>query len=283
MKRCPTCQKTFDDSLRFCQLDGTPLVDEIGSVAGSNPLETMVGAAPINDDEDDLLQLGGGAKDDADDVTKTLISNPDSRSAKSPLDEFTSKSPSPFDEFSSTSSATNSNSFSDEKNSSNSSPFGSPDFQSSPSSPFSEPPPTRAPEMPFNQNSFNSGQNQYGQPLQQSSWTPPPAPEANWQSQNIGANTPFQPPMIIQGQNQTLPIISLVLGIISALCCWVGFLTGPAALITGYLGKKNADSNPNEFGGGGMALAGMITGGIGTLISIGYFIVIIIGLIASPR
>ena len=27
MKQCPVCEKTFDDSLRFCQVDGTPLVD----------------------------------------------------------------------------------------------------------------------------------------------------------------------------------------------------------------------------------------------------------------
>ena len=27
MKKCPTCEKTFEDSYRFCQLDGTPLVD----------------------------------------------------------------------------------------------------------------------------------------------------------------------------------------------------------------------------------------------------------------
>jgi len=39
MKRCPTCQKTFDDAMRFCQSDGTPLVaDE----APADPYKTMV-------------------------------------------------------------------------------------------------------------------------------------------------------------------------------------------------------------------------------------------------
>src|SRR4051794_26067810 len=28
MKKCPTCNKTFEDSMRFCQTDGTPLVDD---------------------------------------------------------------------------------------------------------------------------------------------------------------------------------------------------------------------------------------------------------------
>ena len=39
MKRCPTCQKTFDDNMRFCQTDGTPLVaDE----TPADPYKTMV-------------------------------------------------------------------------------------------------------------------------------------------------------------------------------------------------------------------------------------------------
>ena len=42
MKRCPTCQKTFDDAMRFCQTDGTPLVaDE----APADPYKTMVASA----------------------------------------------------------------------------------------------------------------------------------------------------------------------------------------------------------------------------------------------
>src|SRR5947209_16086633 len=39
MKRCPTCQKTFDDALRFCQSDGTPLVDD---APPPDPYKTMV-------------------------------------------------------------------------------------------------------------------------------------------------------------------------------------------------------------------------------------------------
>jgi hypothetical protein len=39
MKKCPTCEKTFDDSMRFCQSDGTPLVDAAEPV---DPYKTMV-------------------------------------------------------------------------------------------------------------------------------------------------------------------------------------------------------------------------------------------------
>ncbi|MDQ2747093.1 MAG: DUF4190 domain-containing protein [Acidobacteriota bacterium] len=141
-------------------------------------------------------------------------------------------------------------------------PVGNFDEPKSPS-PFDAPPTPFGNAEPFNQ------------PLQPAEWTPPPAPDASWQNQEIGANTPFQPPVAGQGLNQTLPIVSLVLGIIS-LCCYTGWLTGPAALITGYLGFKNIKNNPNQYGGKGLALAGMITGGIFTLIWIIYWIFIII-------
>ena len=38
MKKCPTCQRTFEDSLRFCQADGTPLVAD----EPVDPYKTMV-------------------------------------------------------------------------------------------------------------------------------------------------------------------------------------------------------------------------------------------------
>ena len=113
------------------------------------------------------------------------------------------------------------------------------------------------------------------QPLQQNDWTPPPSPVSGWQDQGLGAQTPFQPPMAMQGQNQTLPIISLVLGIIS-LCCYIGWATGPAALITGYLGMKNCNNDPNQYGGKGLAIAGMIVGGIFMAIWLIYWIIIIV-------
>ncbi len=106
-------------------------------------------------------------------------------------------------------------------------------------------------------------------------WTPPPAPDAAWQNQQIGSNTPFQPPPAgVAGQNKTLPIVSLVLGIIS-LCCYISPITGIAALITGYLGMKNIKNDPNTFGGKGLAMAGMICGGIFFLLGIIYWIYII--------
>jgi hypothetical protein len=77
----------------------------------------------------------------------------------------------------------------------------------------------------------------------------------------------------IQGQNQfpatsvdqTLPTISLILGILSIvlMCCYGGIPLGLAAAITGFIGMSNANKNPMQFGGRGLAIGGLIMGIIG--------------------
>jgi hypothetical protein len=47
--------------------------------------------------------------------------------------------------------------------------------------------------------------------------------------------------------------------------------------VTGYLGLKNAGENPMQFGGRGLAIGGIVTGVIGLLISIIFFIAILAG------
>lgn len=164
------------------------------------------------------------------------------------------------------------------------SPFGDapkPSLKTPPS-----PPPFKEPESPspfgsqnnpFDQASFNR-QDNANQNLQQSDWTPPPAPDAGWQNQNVGQNTPFQPPPAAGGgQNQTLPIVSLVLGIVSV-CCPLGVIAGLGAIITGFLGMKNANNNPGQFGGKGLAIAGLILGGIFFLLSLLWWILQLLGM-----
>lgn len=100
-------------------------------------------------------------------------------------------------------------------------------------------------------------------------WTPPPAPDASWQNQEIGANTPFQPPMAGgEGQNKTLAIVSLVLGILGMTVCCGGLLPSIAAIITGVMARGKVNENPGEYGGSGMALGGLITGVIGLVLGI---------------
>lgn len=240
------------------------LVDEAGGGGSAvDSYETTIGS-PVDDADDNLLQLD-------DDATKTLISPPDSRSRQNSFDAASAASP-PFDN---TISSSESTSFSED--SAGSSPFdGQPnspfDSRNSQSTPFGAPPVQQ--QQPYNQDSFDQTRNQFGQPLQQASWSPPPAPESGWQSQNIGANTPFQPPMTAHGSDNTLPVISLVCGILSLTCC--GPITGIVALITGFIGKNNADSNPQQYGGRGLALAGMIMGGISLVVTVLYILFVLI-------
>jgi hypothetical protein len=123
-------------------------------------------------------------------------------------------------------------------------------------------------------------------------WQDQPAPNTwqtnqtpnNWQNQQMTQPNQqgFNPPAFqTVGQNQTLPIISLTLGIFSLglFCCWIaGLPLSIAAVITGYIGMNNANNNPTEYGGKGMAIGGLVLGGIGLAIS---FIMIIFGLIGS--
>lgn len=343
MKRCPNCQKEFADSMRFCQTDGTPLVEIAEKAPPPDPYKTVVGGQIKMDP--DLLEIP------EQDPMKTMVSpismpKPDApppKPAGDPLPatppkteskppESTPSAPKPSEpslnapsfgdlspkspssnissDLSSTSETPKSDPFSS-KNEPPPSPFGSSPFSgdsvkndspfskppssgtgSSPfdkpsnspqqSSPFNKtpPPPYKDPEPMFggqqppqyNQSPFGQPQTPFGQsnepantPFQQNEWAPPPAPVAGWQDQGLGAETPFQPP-VAGGQNNTLAIVSLVCGILSICLC--GLLTGIPALITGYMAKNNADSNPAMYGGRGMALAGMITGGVGTLLGL---------------
>lgn len=275
MKRCPVCDRTFEDSMKFCQTDGTPLVaasdsaDSMKTIV-SNPsdssassfdsFKTVVG--------DPLSANEGGNFADNDDSIKTQIMSRDEIEKELGANEFNSEAgrdvspPSPFG--SSTPSWMDAQ---DEKSS---------DYRSS-STPFHEPEPPMFgnQQNSFNESSFESQNQSYNQPFQQPEWTPPPAPISEWQNQNLGVNTPFQPPISGQGDDKTLAIVALVCGILSLTCC--GAVTGIAALITGNMAKNNIDANPQQYGGRGMALAGMIMGGISLVLTALWLIFVILG------
>ena len=342
MKKCPTCDKTFEDNLRFCQTDGTPLVevsetaaedpyktmvasqDEIAAALPLDPFKTMIGGMPPKEEEEEVLELPDKPEPPKTPIfsqenIQTQIQRGETGSAKdeapSPFDspppaypppvkssddlDFAPPAPPKFDE--PNLNPPNFGSISPEE-----SPVdkeSAPTFKPANQSPFDKPvnppipspfdksmppgyhPPTTPPfaetEKPFGagQDAFN--QTPYDQPLEQANWSPPPAPDANWQNQEIGQNTPFQPPVAAgSGQNQTLAIVSLVLGVLSIPCC--GFIIfGIAAMITGFMAKSKADNNPNEFGGRGLALGGLILGAVTTVIGIIVNILYFLGMIAT--
>jgi hypothetical protein len=309
MKQCPACNKTFEDSMKFCQTDGTPLMPVVENVVPppttpNDPFKTIV-AGSQSTREDDILQLP--VEHDpmktvvASDIKKEIPkSNFDvSQPLNPPVFNEPSLSPPSFGDMSPSSpplppleepptliappalpnfDATftslplpSDSPFGSSLNKPSSSPFDQPmssPFDTPSSSPFDapkyEPPPFKEPEPVYTSQNEPFG-NPFGQANQQieQAWTPPPAPDQNWANQGVGQNTPFQAPPISggQGQNQTLAIVSLVLGILSV-CCYIGWITGPIAFITGWMHRKKVKENPNEFGGDGLALAGMIVGGI---------------------
>ena len=116
---------------------------------------------------------------------------------------------------------------------------------------------------------------------QQAQYQPPSQPMSSWQ-QNQPATAQNQAFGVMRpsfSQDQTLPTVSLILGVMSLLmvCCYGGIWLGLPALIVGYLGMKNADNEPSKYGGRGMAIAGMVIGIITFLMSIGFVILGIAG------
>ncbi len=337
MKKCPTCDKTFDDGMRFCQTDGTPLV-EVADAANADPFKTMVGGsqemtsaippdpfktmvAPLpKKEEKEVLETP-----EEPDFLKTMVSSPRAGKMSEPAkteEEIENVPPSPFSKdvstdvpkpessddkfsFGGQSSAANDivpqadSGYSPIDENPSSPPIPSPFEESmigyqAPAKPppFDEPEPLPVggndpfqPPSPFevaevkaealNTPYAEQVENQFNQPIEQANWTPPPAPDANWQNQQIGQNTPFQPPPAGQAQNQTLAIISLVSGILSLACCWF-IIPGIAAVVTGFMAKNKAEQNPNEFGGRGLALGGIITGAISLLLGIVLVIIYVV-------
>jgi hypothetical protein len=107
---------------------------------------------------------------------------------------------------------------------------------------------------------------------------PTNAPPVQWQQMPPMSNQQFAAPGLPAQADKTLPTISLVLGILGFLmvCCYAGFPAGIAAIITGYLGMKNADSDPSRYGGRGLAVGGMILGAVALLSSIVFILIAIV-------
>jgi hypothetical protein len=278
--------------MKFCQTDGTPLLS--ANESSEDMMKTMVSSpsdlsAPEFDSfktiVGDSTSAGGASLSETgnnDDSVKTQILSREemerefgSGEMKGDMSKDVSP-PSPFGD--STPSWMDSPGKSPNDFSSTSSPFDeteSSNYRSS-SSPFQQPEPMfNEREESFNQSPYSSQAETYNSPMQQSEWTPPPAPMSEWQNQSIGQNTPFQPPLSGQGDDKTLAIVSLVCGILSLTCC--GAVTGIAALITGYMAKNNVENDPQQYGGRGMALAGMIMGGISIVLTVLWLVFVVIG------
>lgn len=104
-----------------------------------------------------------------------------------------------------------------------------------------------------------AGQNQqlYGYQQPQQMYQPPGGPMAR-----------------SMGTDNSLPTISLILGITAwvLMCCYLGIPLGAAAVITGYIGYSRSNSDPGRYGGGSMAVIGIVLGAISFFLTILLFI-----------
>ena len=74
-------------------------------------------------------------------------------------------------------------------------------------------------------------------------------------------------------RTHALAITSLVTGIVSVLpsCCCLGFIGIPfaiAGLITGILGMMRIKASPDQFKGGGLAIAGIVCAALGLVFGV---------------
>lgn len=86
---------------------------------------------------------------------------------------------------------------------------------------------------------------------------PPPPPGGGYQPQMGGAG--YAAP-----RTDGLAIASLIVGILSLLCC--GVILGPVAAIMGFIARNRIAQSGGAVGGGGLAMAGLILGVVGFLL-----------------
>ncbi len=106
------------------------------------------------------------------------------------------------------------------------------------------------------------GQPAYGQPP----GYPPPS----------GAPAGYGQPQ----KNAPLAIVSLVLGIVGVPCCTL-FVFGIAAVVTGFLARRQIDASQGALKGGGMAMAGLVLGAVTIVLAIVVWVLNLTGAIDS--
>jgi hypothetical protein len=129
---------------------------------------------------------------------------------------------------------------------------------------FFQPPAEGSPINPAAQSSFEFGGqqqqafNEFQTSVQPAGYTPPPQfpppPRQNYYRQQQQYQS-YQ----INKQKSGLAIASLVLGLIGC------FVTSPIGLILGIVAMVKANRRPNEYGGKGLAIAGIVLNGLGLL------------------
>lgn len=295
--------------MRFCQSDGTPLVDDTPvdpyktmvarpeDIAAAIPpsSDALVAEAPKEDEvlelpvESDPLKTMYASEDEIrkemnahDDVKDEVVMDIPPLAPEPPKFSEPSLSPPSFGDVSPPPSP-----FVPSGGSATESPVGSPFSKTTPPipSPFTDPKPSTyeppAPNFPQFKDPepvvSNVSSSPFDPPSSTPAWTPPAAIEQSVKNQDFAQNPPSTG---TGGQSQTLAIVSLVVGILSIFCCgW--FVPGIAAVIMGFIARSKASNDPTNFGGSGLALGGIITGVLSLILGIIVVILYFFGFLAG--
>jgi hypothetical protein len=96
-------------------------------------------------------------------------------------------------------------------------------------------------------------------------YRPPPVQPGAFQPGAVQTGwKPPPPPAYPGATDKNLALVSMILGIVSIMftCCYLGVITGPVAVGLGLYALTQIKKNPNKYGGKGMAIAGIVTGGL---------------------
>ncbi len=141
-----------------------------------------------------------------------------------------------------------------------------------------DPPPTELYTPPTPTGNAYAPPSQPGYAPGPASWQPstPPnyAPPAT-QPPNFPAPA-YPAPSRRPAPDQTLAILSFVCGLVSVVMFCFSGIVGVPAIILGVMARKRVEANPELYGGAGLALAGIICGGIGLSIMALYWLGIIL-------
>lgn len=144
-------------------------------------------------------------------------------------------------------------------------------MSSSDEPPYGEQPPYGQQPPPQPPYGDQGGQAPYGQ---QPYGAPPPPPSYGSPYQPYGYGAPTPTP-----QTSVMAIISLVTGIIGLFAC-CSFVFSIAAVVLGFLGKKEIDESNGAKTGRGMAMAGLILGVVGIVLGVLYIVLSVVANVA---
>jgi hypothetical protein len=162
-------------------------------------------------------------------------------------------------------------------------PYSQPEYQQQPQ--YQQPPQYPQYTDPYAQPPGQQQQPQYPQPPSYQDPYAQPQPTSGNPYPTSGNPYPTSPPAYTaypvagygapapqQGNQNVFGILALILGIVSipAACCYLGLLLGGAAVVLGIVGMKKATEG--QATNRGMALAGVICGGVGVVLVIGYIV-----------